>query len=370
MTHVSHRLKDLGFKSFFLLFPAVMVYILLTDSDGCGDLPRDFRFFPVAGASALLLAITWSLIDKQRRDYIKLQYLLQTALRFFLAYTIMQYGASKVLDVQFNSSISSLDTKVVDMRPMTVAWSFFGYSFPYEFFIGCSQIVAALLLLFRRTATLGAIVMVTIMSNIVFVNFAFDVCVKFFSCSYLAMSLYLLVDDAARLTNVLLLNKAVEKRTWPQLFRKKIIKRIAGVIGILLGFFAIAYPMYDTVRMREKYGVGKHTALYGVWSVDSLHHSQDAIDQSLHANEGGWRKIIFEDYEAASIQSWTSTLDYFGYGVDTVKHTVHMARTYPDTLLVINATYRLDKDTLYLQGRYAEDSLYVRLHLLRKYFRR
>jgi uncharacterized membrane protein YphA (DoxX/SURF4 family) len=370
MTDTPHRLKDLGFKAFFLLFPAAMVYILLTDSDGCGDLPRDFRFFPIAGGSALLLAILWSIIDKQRHHYIRLRYLLQTMLRIFLAYTIMQYGAAKVLDVQFNSNISSLDSRVVDMRPMSVAWSFFGYSFPYEFFIGCSQIAAALLLLFRRTATLGAIVMVTIMSNIVFVNFAFDVCVKFFSCTYLAMSLYLLADDAARLTNVLLFNKTAEKRSWPQLFQKKIMKRIAGVIGILLGLFAIAYPMYDTLHMKEKYGVGKHTALYGVWSVDSLHHSRDSINLALHADEGGWRKIIFEDYNAASIKSWTSTLDYFGYDVDTAKHSVHMSRTYPDTLLVINSAYHLDKDTLYLRGKYGEDSLYVRLHLLRKYFRR
>src|SRR5882757_6027087 len=118
----------------------------------------------------------------------------------------MQYGAAKVVDMQFAPSISNMDTRVVDMRPMTVAWSFFGYSFGYEFFIGCSKAVAAILLLLRRTATLGAILMVTIMSNIVFVNFAFDVCVKFFSFSYLVMSVYLLLDDAPRLVNFLLLN--------------------------------------------------------------------------------------------------------------------------------------------------------------------
>jgi len=116
MPTIGPRIKDLRFKTFFLLFPAVIVYILITDSDGCGDLPRDFRFFPIAGGAVLFLSIVWSAIDKQRHS-------------------------------------------------------------------GCSQILAAILLLFRKTATLGAILMVTIMSNIVFVNFAFDVCVKFFSCS-------------------------------------------------------------------------------------------------------------------------------------------------------------------------------------------
>lgn len=367
---IATRLKDLGFKFFFLLFPAVMVYILLTDSDGCGDVPWDFRFFPIAGGSAFLLAIIWSFIDSQRRDYSKLQYILQTVVRYFLAYIIMEYGAAKVLDVQFSTSLSGLDTRVVDMRPMSVAWSFFGYSFSYEFFIGCGQIAAAVLLLFRRTATLGAILMVTIMSNIVFVNFAFDVCVKFFSCSYLVMSLYLLVDDAVRLTNVLLLNRTAEKRVYPALFRKKTLKRISVIMGVLLGLFAVGYPVFYTLHMKEKYGVGKHTALYGVWAVDSLHHSRDSVDQVLHADSSGWKKLIFEDYNAASSKSWAKSSDYFSYEVDTVKHTVHMRRSYPDTLLVVNTAYHMDKDTLYLQGKYMDDSLYIRLHLIRKYFLR
>ena len=364
------RLKDLGFKTAFVLFPAVIVYILITDGNGCGDQPRDFKFFPTAGGAALWLAMIWSFIDKQKHNYFRLQYALQTLLRFFLAYTIMQYGAAKVIDMQFSSNISSLDTRVVDMRPMTVAWSFFGYSFGYEFFIGCSQIAAAILLLFRRTATLGAILMVTIMSNIVFVNFAFDVCVKFFSCAYLVMSVYLLLDDAPRLVSFLLLNKATEKRTYPPLFRKKGIKKVAGIIGILLGIFAILYPMYSMTSAKKQYGAGNHTVLYGVWTVDSLHHSGDSLNHVLHADNSGWKKVIFEDFNYVATKSWTSDLDYFGYEVDTARHTVRMKRTYPDTLLVVNSVYRKHDDTLYLNGKYGDDSLYVRLHLLRKYFLR
>jgi len=362
------RLKDLGFKIACLLFPATIVYILLTDGDGCGDVPRDFRFFPIAGGAALLLALVWSFIDKQRPYYLKLGYWLQILLRFFLAYTIMQYGAAKVLDVQFSSSISSLDTRVVDMRPMSVAWSFFGYSFSYEFFIGCSQIAAALLLLFRRTSTLGAILMVTIMSNIVFVNFAFDVCVKFFSSTYLVMSLYLLVDDAPRLINILILNRTAEKRIYPTLFRKPVIKKIAVTLGILTGIFAIGYPMYSTRHLKEKYGVGNHTALYGVWSVDSIHHSLHSMDRSLNTNNDGWKKIIFDDYESAAIKSYTRGIGYFGYKVDTAAHTVTIRPA--DSSFVVTTSYTMKMDTLYLQGKYDNDSLYIRLHLLRKYFLR
>jgi len=363
------RLTDLFFKAFFLLFPAVIVYILITDSDGCGDQPRDFRFFPIAGGAAFLLAVIWCFIDKQRHSYIKLKYILQTVLRFFLAYIITQYGAAKILDVQFSPNLGSMATTVADMHPMTVAWTFFGYSFGYELFIGCSQILAAILLLFRKTATLGAILMVTIMSNIVFVNFAFDVCVKFFSCSYLAMSIYLLVDDAPRLTNLLLVNKTAEKRTYPQLFQKKTAQKLLATLGILAGIFAIAYPMLDTMRLKTKYRVGQHSPLYGVWAVDSLHHSLDTANVLLHTDSSGWKKLLFEDYNTAIVRSWTADLVYFNYETDTTKHTLNL-KSYPDTLLRVNTGYRLDKDTLFLYGKYGNDSIYVRLHQQKKYLPR
>lgn len=367
---MTRRLINLGFKTFFLLFPAVIVYILITDGDGCGDQPRDFRFFPIAGGSALFLAIVWSVIDKQRYSYPRLKYILQIILRFFLAYIITQYGAAKIFDIQFAPYIGNMVTTVADMRPMSIAWTFFGYSFGYEFFIGCSQIIAAVLLLFRKTSTLGAILMVTIMSNIVFVNFAFDVCVKFFSCSYLAMSIYLLVDDAPRLTSLLLLNRTAEKRTYPQLFKKQIARKILAVVGVLAGIFAIAWPLQDTMHMKEKYKIGQHTPIYGVWAVDTLHHSRDSVDHLLHTDASGWRKLIFGDFDVATARSWTDDKGYFSYQTDAATRMLHMKQTYPDTLLSVNTEYRLDKDTLFLYGKYGNDSIYVRLHQQKKYLPR
>ena len=49
----------------------------------------------------------------------------------------------------------------------------------------------AVLLCFRRTATLGACVLLAVMSNVVLVSFYYGVSVKLFSCTYLAMILRL-----------------------------------------------------------------------------------------------------------------------------------------------------------------------------------
>jgi hypothetical protein len=362
-----NRLTDLGLKFCSLLFPALIVYILVTDSDGCGDVPRDFLFFPIAISAAFGLALTWCIIDKQKRDYSKLQYGLQVATRYFLAYIIMQYGMVKVFDVQFGVSISQLDSNVVDMRPMSVAWTFFGYSRSYQMFIGLGQIVASLLLLFRRTSTLGAILMMTILANIVYVNFVFDICVKFFSVTYLGMAVYLLLDDAARLANFFIHNKTAEQRTYPVLFAGRTGKRVFKIVGVLAGLFATCYPVYYTFAGIKKYGVGKHSNVYGVWKVDSIHSSSDSLQAQLQSDSAGWKKMIFDDYNSGIVKSWQKT-SYYNYTVNDSIPEIIMQRTRPDTLVTVKTTYRLDKDTLYLNGTYNKDTISARMILQRKYF--
>jgi hypothetical protein len=363
------RLQDAAFKFFALLFPTVMVYIVTSDSNGCGDLPRDHEFFPLASSLALFLSLVWSLIDRQKKDYGRLRYGLQILTRYFLAYTILQYGAAKVIDMQFSPNLSSLDTRAADMHPMMLAWTFFGYSFPYEFFIGCSQIAAAFLLIFRRTATLGAILMVTIMANVVFVNFAFDVCVRFFSTTYLVMSLYLLVDDAPRLINFLFLNRTAEKRNYPELFKSVRARKAYSVISVMLVMLALGYPLYNTYKVQHQAGVGRHSALYGAWAVDSLHVARDSVNVKLTTGSYPWKKLLFEDFNYLSIKSWESETDNFNYSADSVKQLLTTKRNYSDdTSQLLKARYTRQHDTLYLDGAYYGDSIYVRLHLLRKYF--
>ena len=252
--------------------------------------------------------------------------------------------------------------------PVVLAWACLGDSYEYEFFIGCGQIIAAMLLLYRRTATLGAILLVTILANIVFVNFSFNVCVKFFSCTYLLMALYLLADDAKRLVNFFILNRIVEPRTFPPLFTSFTGMRILKILGVLDFIGIIFYPLYDTWSMKTKYNIGKHTAIYGVWTVDSVHASSDTLNAKLTTDSIGWKKIIFENYDNAYVKSWKTTRTGFHYEVDSAKHTLNMNSTFPDSSIVIKAKYKMIKDTLIINGMYNKDTLFTKMRLQRKYF--
>lgn len=76
------------------------------------------------------------------------------------------------------------------------------------------------------------------------------------------------------------------------------------------------------------------------------------------------RKILF------LLLNRTADKSYFSYETDTATRTLRMKQSYPDTLLRVNTEYRLNKDTLYLYGKYGDDSIYVRLHQQKKYLPR
>ena len=366
---ITQRLIDLSFKFFALAFPAVMAHIMITDGDGCGDTPRDFVFFKLMPLVALGLALVWSIIDKQRHTYRRLKYLLQVIVRYFLAFKLMDYGLSKIADMQFGVSLANLDSRVVDMRPMSVAWTFFGYSYAYECFIGWGQIIACVLLLFRRTANIGTILMLTILANIVFVNFAFDVCVKFFSSTYLVMCIYLLLDDAKRFADFFLFNKATEPRSYPPLSQKRPARRVLRVVNVLFFVLVLAKPVDTIFSSIKQYHLNSLPPLYGVWSVDSLYSSTDSLNRQQAADTSGWKRIIVNRFGYAYIRSWTNWRGTYKFTIDSNRHSIGLNRHYPDTTATIKGSYRQQKDTVLINAVLnRKDSLFIKMHLLPHYF--
>lgn len=98
--------------------------------------------------------------------------------RALLALVFVFYGCSKLVDQQLVISGLS-ETKLGTIAPWRVTWYFFSISPPYRYAIGASQVLVALLLLVPRTGAVGAIGFLAIISNIVLINFCYDVGVKF-----------------------------------------------------------------------------------------------------------------------------------------------------------------------------------------------
>jgi len=125
---------------------------------GSGDRLIDFIHLFLVVTIAGIGTVVWSVADYRRRSYNQGLYWLTVLVRYYLALVMFNYGMFKVLKSQFpDLSKYALTQRYGDSSPMGLAWRFLSYSAAYNYFMGFAEISGALLLLFRRTVTLGAI---------------------------------------------------------------------------------------------------------------------------------------------------------------------------------------------------------------------
>ncbi len=91
-------------------------------------------------------------------------------LRYACAWFLYFYGISELTGHQLTVPAWVAQKPIGSLDGYTLTWYYFGYSHAYKYILGFIQIVAASLLLFRKTALLAAVVMVPIMANIILVN--------------------------------------------------------------------------------------------------------------------------------------------------------------------------------------------------------
>ncbi|MFC7525545.1 hypothetical protein ACFQRK_16395 [Parapedobacter sp. GCM10030251] len=68
-----------------------------------------------------------------------------------------------------NLTVQELATPIQELSLFKIAWYLFDHQ-PFKIFIGISQIVASLLLLFNRTMVIGALMLVPIVANILIID--------------------------------------------------------------------------------------------------------------------------------------------------------------------------------------------------------
>ena len=91
------------------------------------------------------------------------------AVRFYLAIVFLVYAKNKLLHDQFTFDSNLLVTPVKDVSLLNLQWYIYSFE-PFNSFIGISQLVTVLLLLFRKTVFYGALLFLVIISNILIID--------------------------------------------------------------------------------------------------------------------------------------------------------------------------------------------------------
>ncbi len=302
-----------------------------------------FAVFAAAGAAI------WSVADRKRGEYKRLHYWLRVLVRYTLAFTMFSYGFAKIFPLQFQpTNFAGLVEPYGNFSPMGVLWRFMGASLGYTIFAGASEATGGALLLMRRTTTLGAMVCVAVLSNVVALNFFYDVPVKLYSSNLLWMALFLLLPDLRRLANFLALNRPAAAAEWnAPVFSTRWTRIASRVLPILL----IGYNLFGQIKggwqmYRQTYIQPQRPPLYGLYDVETV--TRKGKEQPpLLSDLTRWRRIAFEFPGTVAIQFMNDGIAYQRAVYNAAKSTLELSGSHDRATF----TYRrVDLDHLMLDG--------------------
>ena len=344
-------------------------------NNGSGDTSENWKQVFAFLTIALIFSLLWGVIDRKRNSYQTANYWLRTFLRYYLIMMCFIYGIDKLYALQMPfPNQSQLATPLGDFLPMRFSWMFIGYSTPYEMFSGAMEVLAGLLLLNRRTITLGLFVGLAVLTNVMVLNLCYDIPVKLFSMHLVIYCLYLLFNDCKRLFDFFVFNKAVPENTINEFRFAKKWMRITGIVMkiVFLGLFVIT-PFFTT---REFYKSLVKTGNSGqirpgLYDVTVFALNKDTIP-ALIKDTLRWKDVVFEKDGGGSVGSTDTSFrqryrrGYFNFIPDSSKQTILFKKS---TNTIFTLHYNLpDSNTITLWGSNKRDSLYVVLKKSNRHF--
>jgi uncharacterized membrane protein YphA (DoxX/SURF4 family) len=239
---------------------------------GSGDTTLQYVTNLLYVVVSLAAMLVWSALDRRRPNYRALDAWLRVLVRYTLAFTLFGYGFAKIFPLQFQPTpLRRLIEPYGDFSPMGVLWSFMGASVPYIVFSGIAEALGGVLLLFRRTTSLGAMVSFAVMLNVAVLNYCYDVPVKLYSTNLTLMAVFLLTPDLRRLFDVLVRNRAAEPADLnPVVFRRRWMRIAAMVCWIGV----VGYHLYSNIYggwqgYKRVYRNPQRSPYYGIYDVES-----------------------------------------------------------------------------------------------------
>jgi len=271
-------------------------YAIISPYDGQhNDRAYIYLLYSIMAIAGVIGAVIWSVLDRKRTNYQILYYWLTVVVRYYLAFTLFIFALEKFFKMQFpDLGYYTLTEPLGDMSPMSLAWAFFGYSYGYNVFMGLAE-SAALLLLFRRTTTFGALLTLATLANVMAVNFNYDVHAKMYPTALFLMVFFLLLKDIRRLMRFFFTGQPISlpvikapvfKTRW-MIISKMVLK------VLVIGYFTV-FPVLDYFGYKQdslERGKAK-SEMSGVYDVDTFVTNKDtlAIDNPLK-----WKQIVIGD---------------------------------------------------------------------------
>jgi hypothetical protein len=348
---------------------------VLVPENGSGDTSMGWARLWTYLCLGFIGAILWSVLDKKRPNYTHLNYWLCLFARYFVLMVALSYGIIKLFGQQMDfPNLHQLDTPLGDLLPMRFSWFFIGYSRPYRFFSGMMEVIAALLLLNRRTVSLGVLVATGVFINVMMLNLCYDIPVKIFSMQMVFTCLVLLANESGRLINFFILNKpAPLSEIYHFRYTKKWMKVSRIALKSLIILLALVLPFYESYSQYLSPAANRQPVKNGVYAVTTYRLNNKELPLSI-LDTIRWQDLVFED-GLGSVKSGDTVFrqrykrGYFTYGVDTANRLITFKKNADEMFHIGEFKYTMpDSNTITLDGLMGKDSLYVLLTRTKRHF--
>ncbi|MFI5152940.1 MAG: hypothetical protein ACHQET_06365 [Chitinophagales bacterium] len=324
------------------------------------SLPGDNYYGLVYFLTLLILAmvacIIWSWIDRRRADYDRLYYWFRVYLRYTIAIIMFWYGIGKLIPEQMAYPDAEQLLKPLGERSRyDMVWSFMGVSPPYQMFTGFCEVVASVLLLFRRTYVFGSLLMCTILVNVVMLNIWYNIPVKIYSSLLLICVFFVLIPFYSRLVKLFFYQRAESLNEKYYNIQNRLAKWIFFSLRILLICYVFASLTISTIKDYRKivqsYKQGKIYEVTNFVAGDTL---SPLLTDTLR-----WKRFVLDDDEDAVVYNMQDVKDFYSYTVDSSKKTISLHNNPDSTKWSIFHYQYSEKGTLHLSGEWKKKEVSI-----------
>jgi uncharacterized membrane protein len=356
---------------------------------GSGDMTYDYLQLFSTAMLSIIGAIIWSILDKHRKSYVQLLRFLVIYMAYYVLYSMLSYGFYKVFPLQFPApSLGRLIQPYGNSSPMGIAWTFMGASKAYTIFSGFAEIVGGVLLMFRRTRTLGGLVVFGVMLNVFMMNMCYDIPVKLYSFHLMFFGIFIFLQDWKRVFAVFITKASTTPRSFPAYFangitissntkgekeenvsssseRKPFYISAKGVnMGLLvLKVVLIGHFFYstlgDALEANASYGPNvPKPPMYGIYNITHFEKNKDTLPL-LITNDTLWRRIVFQRENFFSIYYMNNGGIWLSMKLDTIAKTMELTNR-RDSTDVYSLKYTLKDSILSLNGTHKNDTIHIK----------
>ena len=327
--------------------------------NGSGDTTFNYLQIPLMLAVAAVLTVVVIIVDRKNKGYNHILYWLWTISRYCIAYYLLLYGFGKVNKLQFpDAPMYRLLQQVGDISPMGLAWTYMGYSKGFNMVVGLAEVVPGILLLFRRTSLLGALLAIVVMGNVVAMNFCFDIPVKLFSSHLFLAAVYVAAPFTTRLTKVLFGYGQVDPLKQfmfriDQVGPKIAMTSVKVVVCLLLFIYSVRILFRDNYFATAE----QEVPLYGLYEAKTFIYKGDTLPP-LVTDSFRWRYLMLQFKERAIVKTMNDSFRSYKIRVGTISKGITMTDIVRDDNLYLHYSYT-DDSLLMFKGTYSDDSLEV-----------